>query len=121
MTIIFIDHVVNVLITKQTILLFNNIDKLNFRLIRTSVYLFQFRLNIRYRFNKRYVILNTLFRLLTKKLFLNESNNLNLKNYHSDIKNLFANNQCFAYHEALINISLAFRQQLIDDYAKKKL
>ena len=69
-TIIFIDYIVNISITKQTIFFFNNIDKLNFRLMRTLVYLFQFRFDIRYRFNKRYVISNVFFRLSTNKFFL---------------------------------------------------
>ena len=79
-------------IAKQTIFLFSNIDKLNFRLIRVFIYLFQFRLNICYRLDKRYIISNTLFKLLTKKLFLNKNNNLNLKNYYNDIKFFFVNN-----------------------------
>ena len=42
-TIIFTDHTANISITKQTILTNNNIDKFNFRLVKTSICFFQFR------------------------------------------------------------------------------
>ena len=119
-TVIFIDYIVNASIIKQTTLLFNNIDKLNLRLMRTLVYLFQFRFNIRYQFNKRYVISDALFRLLTNKFFLNSENNLNLKSYHSNIKNSFVSDRHFVYYSSLINILSNFRKQLIDNYIKKK-
>ena len=120
-TIIFIDHVVNVSIIKQTTLLFNNINKLNFRLIQTSIYLFQFRFDIRYRFNKKHVISNVFFRLSTNKIFFNNESNLNLKSYHSDLKNFFVCDRQFAYYESLISMSSNFRQRLIDNYFKKKV
>ena len=119
-TIIFIDHVVNASIVKQTIFTFNNTNKLNLRLIRVFIYLFQFRLNIRYRFDKRHVISNVFFKLSIDKSFLNESENLNLKNYHDRLKDFFVNHQCLTYNDMLINMLNVFRQQLIDDYVKKK-
>ena len=57
-TVVFTDHAVNILITKQTILANNNIDKLNFRLVRIFIYFFQFRFNIKYRPGKKHVIPN---------------------------------------------------------------
>ena len=117
--VVFTDHVVNAFIAKQTILSFSNIDKLNFRLMRASIYLFQFRLDIRYRSDKRHVISNALFRLSTYKFFLDEGENLNLKSYHDDMKNSFVSDQ-HAYNDALISMFAVFRQQLIDDYVKKK-
>ena len=87
--------------------------------MRAFIYLFQFRLNIRYRFDKRHVISNVFFKLSTNKFFLNENENLNLKNYHDDMKNFFVNDQ-HAYNDAFINMFAIFRQQLIDDYVKKK-
>ena len=118
-TIIFINHVVNVAIVKQITFTFNNTNKLNLRLIRVFTYLSQFRLNIRYRFDKRHVISNVFFKLSIDKSFLNENENLNLKNYHDRMKNSFVNDQCLTYNDILINISNVFRQQLIDDYVKK--
>ena len=119
-TIIFIDHVVNVSIVKQTTFTFNNTNKFNLRLIRIFIYLFQFRLNIRYRFDKRHVISNVFFKLSIDRSFLNENENLNLKSYHDCLKDFFVNDQCMTYNDMLINMSNVFRQQLIDDYAKKK-
>ena len=46
--VIFIDHVVNISIVKQITLNSNNTNKLNFRLIRTFIYFFQFQLKIKY-------------------------------------------------------------------------
>ena len=117
---IFTNYVVNAFITKQIIFSFNNIDKLNFRLIRAFTYLFQFRLNIRYRFDKRYVISNVFFKLSTNKFFLNENENLNLKSYHNDMKNFFVDDQRLTYNDSLVNMFAIFRKQLINDYVKKK-
>ena len=44
--IIYTNHAVNSFITRQIKFTNNNIDKLNMKLIRTSIYFFQFRLNI---------------------------------------------------------------------------
>ena len=119
-TIIFIDHVVNVFIIKQTTFIFNNINKLNLRLIRVFIYLSQFRLNIRYRSDKRHVLSDVLSRLSTNRSFMNENENLDLKSYHVDLKNSSINDQCFVYHETLINMFVVFRQRLIDEYVKEK-
>ena len=118
----FIDYVVNVSIVKQIILSFNNIDKLNFRLVRAFTYLFQFRFDIRYCFDKRYVISNVLFKLSINRFFLNEKKKLNLKNYHNNLKNFFVdnNNQHFVYRKTLIDMSTTFYEQIIAGYAKKK-
>ena len=77
--------------------------------MRTFTYLFQFRLNIRYRFNKRYIISNVFFKLSTNKSFLNKNENLNLKNYHNDIKNFFVDDQRLTYNDSFVNIFAIFR------------
>ena len=46
--IVFTDHAVNIDIAKQITFLFNNTNKLNFRLMRISIYFFQFRFDVRY-------------------------------------------------------------------------
>ena len=51
-TIVFIDYVVNSTIINQIKLTFNNIDKLNLKLIKTLIYLSQFNLKIKYRSKK---------------------------------------------------------------------
>ena len=60
--VIFTNHFVNIFIVKQITLISNNIDKLNLRLIRVSIYLSQFRLNIKYKFDKKHVIFDVLSR-----------------------------------------------------------
>ena len=97
--IIFTNHVINIFITKQTTLFFNNTNKLNFRFVRAFIYLLQFRLNVRYRLNKQHVLSNVLFCLLTNRFFINDDENLNLKNYYVDLKNSFINKQCFVYYK----------------------
>ena len=49
---IYINHFVIINIIKQIKLSFFNIDKLNLKLIRTFIYLFQFRFNVRHKFGK---------------------------------------------------------------------
>ena len=119
-TVVFIDHAANASITKQTILTSNNTDKLNLRLIRVSTYLFQFRLDIRYRFDKRHVLPNALFKLSADRSFLNDDENLNLKSYHVSMKDPSTNDQQSAYYEALMKMSKIFRKRLTKEYAKEK-
>ena len=121
MIVIFTNHAANAFIIKQTILSFNNIDKLNFRLVRASIYLSQFRFDIRYRFDKRHVLFDTLFRLSTDRFFLNNDENLKLKSYYFSITDFFVNDQCFVYHDVLINMFSKFYKQLVDDYVKEKM
>ena len=63
--VILIDHTANISIVKQTTFANNNTDKLNFRLIRASIYLSQFRLNVKYRPGKKHVIPDVLSRLFS--------------------------------------------------------
>ena len=67
--IVFTNHVVNAFIIKQTTFSFNNIDKLNLRLMRVSTYFSQFQLNVRYRFDKRHVLFDVLSRLSIDRFF----------------------------------------------------
>ena len=118
-TMIFIDHVVNFSIARQITLIFNNIDKLNLWFVRIFIYFFQFRIDVRYRFDKRHVIFDVLFKLSIEIFFLNDDENLKLKNYHNNLTNSF--DHFYVYNDAFINMSTNFRQQLIDDYVKKNL
>ena len=89
--------------------------------MKAFIYLFQFRFDVRYRFNKRYVISNVLSRLLIERNFLNENNkNVNLENYNINIKN-FSTNDKKAYRKSLITMFSIFRQQLLNDYIKKSI
>lgn len=45
---------------------FDNIDKLNLRLIKAFVYFFQFQIDVRYKANKSNIVFNALSRLSVK-------------------------------------------------------
>ena len=92
---------------------------MNLRLIKTSIYFFQFRFDVRYRLDKKHIISNVLFRLSIDRSFLNEKN-LNLKNYNINITNSLMNNQCLIYNDIFINMSKVFRDQLLIECVKKK-
>ena len=119
--VVYIDHAVNIDIVKQIILSFSNIDKLNLRLIRASIYLFQFRFDVRYRFDKRHVISNALSRLLIERSFLNEnSRNVDFESYNISIKDSSTDDNN-SYRELLVIMSSVFRQQLLNDYVKESV
>jgi hypothetical protein len=57
---VYIDYLTIVTIVKQDSLFFNNTDKLNLCLIRVSLYLSQFNLDVRYRFGFLNIVFNVL-------------------------------------------------------------
>ena len=65
-TVIHIDHGANPAIAVEIKLNTINIDKLNFKLIKISTYLSQFKLDVCYRFEKFNVISNVLNKLPEK-------------------------------------------------------
>lgn len=66
--VIFKNYLVSIFIAKQISLTSFNIDKFNLKLIRISVYLSQFDLNVKYKSNKINIVSNALFKLSTKTL-----------------------------------------------------
>ena len=119
-TIVFTDHAANASIAKQTTLSSSNTDKLNLRLVRASAYLSQFQLDVRYRPGKRHILPDVLSRLPADRSFLDDGENLDLESYHAGMEDPSSNDRCLAYHGALIGMSPAFRQRLLDGYAKEK-
>ena len=114
--IIFSDHAANILTTKQTIFASNNIDKLNFRLVRTSIYLSQFRFNVKYRPGKKHVILDVLSRLSSNngptnsKLLCNfPAGFLNLDINFCGIFYFFDDFDCYVFQNFYINMSDTFK------------
>ena len=108
--IIYTNYSIITNIVKQTKLLFNNIDKLNFQFVKISIYLFQFRLNVEHEFNKQYIVSNVLFKLfsivdnVTKVLNSNQS------------KNIFD----IIYYMFLIKMFENFKIKLMNVYRKNK-
>ena len=118
-TVVYTDHAANTGIAKQTTLSSSNTDKLNLRLVRASTYLFQFRLDVRYRPGKRHVIPDALSRLSVERSFLDEdSRNVDLESYNTSLEDSSAGDNN-SYRESLVIMSSAFRQQLLNDYVKK--
>ena len=127
-TMIFTNHNVNIFIIKQITLFNNNIDKLNFRFVRVFIYLSQFKLNIKYRFDKNHVVSNALSRFFfDNELIKNvrSENKLNLNIYHDNMSNSSCSNQIdvkmYVLHKIIIIMSNDFRQRVFDDYVKKKI
>ena len=72
-TIIYIDYNVALKIIKQILLIILFINKLNLRLMRGFNYLQRFNLNIYYKLKKKYIILDTIFKLFSKNNNLQKS------------------------------------------------
>ena len=124
--VVFVDHVVNIFIIKQIIFINNNTNKLNFRLIRIFIYLSQFRLDVKYRFDKNYVILDVFSRLSfdNESIIIRRNNfddNLNFNFYFIDVLDFSNDSNCYVYQEFLINMSNEFRKQITNDYVNEKI
>ena len=120
-TLIFIDHVANFFIAKQTTLNSENIDKLNLRLIKISAYLSQFNIDIRYKSKKVNIVSNALSRLSSISSFRNdaEMNTLNIDNYHCVIQDIAVTT--YVFQKSLIAMTSNFRARLLNDYFKNKI
>ena len=108
--IIFIDHVVNSVIINQIKLISFSVDKLNFKLVRAFMYLFQFRLKIYHRSDKFNVVIDAFNRLFTiRHNFVDKKiDNSNLNIYHNEVKN-FSDEES-SIKEVLIEMWSKFRQ-----------
>ena len=127
--VIFTNHNINIFIIKQTTFFNNNIDKLNFRLMQAFIYLLQFQLKIKYRFDKNHIVSNVLSRLFfdneqIDSVNVNSKNKLNLNIYHVNMMNSFCSKQIeqeiYVMNEILIEMSNDFRKRIFDDYVKEK-
>ena len=121
--VIFIDHVINTFISKQTIMNSNNIDKLNLRLIRAFTYFFQFKIEMKYKSNKEHIIFDALSRLFSEneQSEWNFDDKLNFDIYYENIVDFFDNSNCYAFQEILIAMFDEFRKQIKEKYQKKKI
>lgn len=139
-TIVFIDYATNLSIVNQIKLTSSSTNKLNLRLVRVFIYLFQFQLDIKYRSNKIHTISDILSRLsasskednqnlkqsniLNLNIFYRKirvSIVLNLDIYYSSIANSKISNQVYIYQSIIIAILTDFQENLIAKYQKKTL
>ena len=127
--VIFINYVVNISIAKQITLNNSNTNKLNLRLIRAFIYLFQFQLKVKYRLKKNYVISNAFSRLLFSNeqmsafAVVNSDDVLNLNNYYNSMLNSSCSKQVDEIHSMqtlLIKIFDDFRKRIKVGYAAEK-
>ena len=117
-TIIFIDHVANSSIARQITLSSENIDKLNLKLMRVSIYLSQFDLNIWYRSEKSNVVSDALSRLSSNAIIKNQNIDvLDIESYHSSIIDVSLT--IYAFQNTLIVMFAEFRQKIVNDYKNK--
>ena len=104
MMIIYTDYSVNVSIIKQTLLNTSFMNKLNLWLVNMSEYLQYFNLNIHYKLNKMYIILDALSQLINADLkLLNEKDELNI---------LYT----YKYIIMLTELLKEFKKSVIDNY-----
>ena len=111
--VVFTNYAASILITKRTIFANNNIDKLNFRLVRTSIYSSQFLFIIKYRLGKKHVIPDAVSRLSSGngRVTLPRNNDfLNLDIYFNGILNPSKDPDCCIFQKSLITISDDFRK-----------
>ena len=110
--IIYTDYSTIINIMKQIKLAFNNIDKLNLRLIKIFTYLFQFAFDIRYKSNKQYIVSDVLLRLLFNVKSIKWAIDLNF-NVDEKMLNMI-------YHVILTKISDKFKKKFKEAYKENK-
>ncbi len=96
---IYTNYTITTVVVKQTKLSIISTDKLNLRLVRASIYLLQFNLDVRYKLGKLYVIPDALSRLPIKETTL-------------EIPSTF--------YITLVEISNDFKTRLKEGYTKNK-
>ena len=114
-TIIYTNHETNLNITTETKLNITNINKFNLKLIRISIYLSQFRFDIRHRFDKTNIISNIFNKLFIKSNKISKHKNLDINAKNSK------SNFVYVYNINLLKMSFEFRKNLIKNYVKNSI
>jgi len=107
--VVYIDYRVSFSIVKQIKFTLNNTNRLNIKLVRVSIYLSQFRLNIYYRFEKSNLVFGTLSQLSTRSTKINYIDAFNINNYYNKTKT-------YIYNQAIIVINNIFRIKIQKRY-----
>ena len=136
-TIVFTNYVATIDLTRQTILSFSFIDKLNLRLVRVSQYFSQFRIEIHHKLKRLHVVSNVLSRLITTKKVVSKDvdtlEELDVYNVDAQINTTneilrhavkekineasqFIENGVVFFHMFLIQMSDKFRERSCDLY-----
>ena len=112
-TVIYIDHEANFMIVVETKLSTTNINKLNMKLIKTSIYFFQFRIEMRHKLEKFNIVSNVLNRLSIKS----KSTSKSINSFDIDAENS-KTDLIYAYVTTLVEIFFELKKKLIESYAK---
>ena len=120
--IMYIDYIVNTIVVKQTKFIFNNIDKLNLKLIRASIYLLQFRLKMFYRIDKFNVVFDAFNRLFINRHFVFNTiiDNFDIESYYAFFESS-KNDVIYVYNEFFLVMFNDFRKQFLVDYKNNKI
>ena len=122
----YIDYSITTFIIQQIKLFTFFVNKLNLRLMRASIYLFQFTFDIRHKFDAHHIVSNALFKLLIddNKSFLNSMLNdvYSLKfvssQYVDEHNSIYSNLVVSNIH---VQISSNFKNATIKEYQKNKV
>ena len=120
-TIIYIDHAVNSFIARQIKLITSSVNKLNMKLIRASVYLSQFRLDVRYKFDKSHIIFDAFSRLSISNCMSSDKDDvLDIENFHENMIDS-ENDVIYVYNSDLVAMFENFKLKLRQDYQSDKV
>ena len=121
--VMFTDYAINIFIVKQITMNSSNTNKFNLRLVRVSIYLSQFRFEMKYKSEKNHIVFDVLFRLTSKNEEIERSleNIFDFDNYHEDIVDLFDDSNCYVFQDILIVMSKKFKKEIKNDYQQEKM
>ena len=121
--VMFINHAINTFIIKQITMNSNNTNKLNLRFVRVSIYLSQFKFEMKYKSKKNHIVFDVLFRLTSKNEKIERSfeNILDFDNYHENIIDFFDDSNCYVFQDILIVMSKKFKKEIKNDYQQEKM
>ena len=114
--IIYIDYIVNSFIIRQIKFINNNVNKLNIKLIRASIYLFQSRFNVRYKLKKSHIIFDAFNQLSINNCMFNDKDDVfDIENFHDDIINS-KNDVIYVFNNDLITMFENFKLKFQKNY-----
>ena len=91
--------------------------------IDVSIYLSQFRLEMKYKSKKNHIVLDALFRLTSENEKIERSleDILDFDNYHENIIDFFDDSNCYVFQDTLIVMSEKFKKKIKNDYQQEKM
>ena len=113
--VMFTNHAINISIVKQITMNSSNTNKFNLRFVRVSIYLSQFKFEMKYKSEKNHIVFDALFRLTSKneKMKRNFENIFDFDNYHEDIIDFFDDSNCYVFQDIFIVMSKKLLQSCV--------